>query len=221
MRSFRHLRTWSSLSLWRYSARCRPISCIQCCKQLFNNSIGSCHSVNPCLNQTHADSATWLLSRLDILYAQPAAATMTVAATVTAGQRFRSQHVTYPLFCASLHQVLEKCSLYTCDQVQRDNMRKTQPAMLDASVGTSKGDSSAQFSVSQVDLSLSPPIGFAWLTYCPCTMSAIHSIIACNMCAALRPVVYLVHVVLYMWFVVERSAVNCLLKPHVFADIQP
>lgn len=77
----------------------------------------------------------------------------------------------------SLHQVLEKCSLYTCDQVQRDNMRKTQPAMVDASVGTSKGDSSAHFSVSQVDLCHS----------CNCLVGLLSSHIAHASCLQSTP----------------------------------
>ena len=51
----------------------------------------------------------------------------------------------------SLHQVLEECSLYTCDQAQRDSMRNAQPAMIDASVGASKGANSTHFSASQVN----------------------------------------------------------------------
>lgn len=55
---------------------------------------------------------------------------------------------------AALYQVLEECSLYTCDQAQRDSMRSTQPAMIDASIGISKGGNPTHFSASQVDPAL-------------------------------------------------------------------
>jgi len=48
-----------------------------------------------------------------------------------------------------LSQVLEQCSLYTCDQLQRDRMRKTQPATVAVSASTSRGDNSTHMSASQ------------------------------------------------------------------------
>ena len=47
-------------------------------------------------------------------------------------------------------QVLEQCSLYTCDQWQRDRMRRTQPETVAISASTSKGDNSTHLSASQV-----------------------------------------------------------------------
>ncbi|KAL0025404.1 hypothetical protein WJX79_005257 [Trebouxia sp. C0005] len=48
-----------------------------------------------------------------------------------------------------LSQVLEQCSLYTCDQLQRDRMRKTLPHTVAVSASTSKGDNSTHMSASQ------------------------------------------------------------------------
>ncbi|DBA77131.1 hypothetical protein WJX77_003017 [Trebouxia sp. C0004] len=48
-----------------------------------------------------------------------------------------------------LSQVLEQCSLYTCDQLQRDRMRKTLPHTAAVSASTSKGDNSTHMSASQ------------------------------------------------------------------------
>lgn len=47
-------------------------------------------------------------------------------------------------------QVLERCNLYTCDQLQRDRMRKAVPNAVTVSANTSRGDNSAHMSPSQV-----------------------------------------------------------------------
>ena len=65
----------------------------------------------------------------------------------------------------ALCQVLEECSLYTCDEIQRDRMRKTQPAMVDVPgvcMATSKGVGSARISASQVRLSFAV-LSASWL----------------------------------------------------------
>lgn len=163
----------------------------------------------------HAGSATWLLGWLDDLCAQPA------AATLTAGQGFRPQHIAYPFFWAALYQVLEKCSLYTCDQVQRDNIRKTQPAMVDPSIGTSKGDSSAHFSVSQVDLRPGPLVTVLWV--CLAHLLVMHHV--CNPRHHCLQHVCSFEASVFSargaMSVLGLSIVNCSLMPRVFADIQP
>ena len=59
--------------------------------------------------------------------------------------------------CGMMLQVLEQCSLYTCDQWQRDRMRRTQPETVAVSASTSKGDNSTHMSASQVSLHATPP----------------------------------------------------------------
>ena len=61
---------------------------------------------------------------------------------------FSTNKITTCVSC--LYQVLEDCSLYTCDEVQRDRMRRTQPSMLDVSMAASKGNLPACMSASQV-----------------------------------------------------------------------